>query len=201
MTLRVKPGTKVRARPPSSLAGWIGYVSHESSVIPNHERVFFPDLDVTLTFGHEELDMWAEEGALLSDLFVEADEEVRDCDIYKAVNQRLLQQQDPGDENDYDDEWADCAPDDDAFDPWANYEIHEGEDFVREINENNHGFDAEVYVADGDIISHLVSLNISHLFDGEPGDTVGILLTPDAAYSLAELLLDAAADAETNAAA
>lgn len=170
MAIRLRPGVKVRPQAHSALSNYEGYISDQVSGLPNHERVYFPDLDVTLTFGHDELDVWVQEGASLSDIIT------NDAELAYAQN-------DPGDENDY------------VEDPYEDYTISLGDDWVTETNHLNNGFHADVYV-DEEPLDHLISFDLYHVYDGSWGgideDFVGVLLTPDAAYELAQKLIEAA---------
>jgi hypothetical protein len=201
MTIRLRPGVKVRPQAQSALSTFEGYISHEPSAIPNHERVYFPDLDVTLTFGHDELDVQLEEGRAFTTYFT------NDAELsYAAKPQRdyagetMLpgEQRDPGDEND----WAFAGDEtEEVEDAYDDYTIHVGDDFVTEMNHLDNGFHADVYV-DEEPLDNLVSFDLYHVYEGGWGgigdDFVGILLTPAAAYELAEKLMDAADIAEAN---
>lgn len=187
MTIRLRPGVKVRPRAQSALSTFEGYISHEPSAIPNHERIYFPDLDVTLTFGLDELDVQVEEGTPLTSYFTN-DAELAYAQLGRVADS--LPQADLGDENDF-------VETDDVEDPYANYTISVGDDWVTETNHVNNGFHADIYV-DEEPLDHLVSFDLFHVFDGSWSgeEHVGVLLTPEAAYELAEKLMDAADIAE-----
>jgi hypothetical protein len=191
MTIRLKPGVKVRPQSPSALSKYEGYISDQTTVIPNHERVYFPDFDVTLTFGHDELDVQVEEGRAFTTYFTN-DAELAYAQLGRVADS--LPQGDPGDENDFSGE---NYYTDEIEDPYANYTISVGDDWVTETNHVNNGFHADIYV-DEEPLDHLVSFDLFHVFDGSWGseEHVGILLTPSAAYELAEKLMDAADIAE-----
>jgi hypothetical protein len=183
MAIRLRPGVKVRPQAHSALSNYEGYISDQVSGLPNHERVYFPDLDVTLTFGHDELDVWVQEGASLSDILTNDAELAYAQQVQWSVAQDWDLKADPGDENDY------------VEDPYDDYTISLGDDWVTETNHLNNGFHADVYV-DEEPLDHLISFDLYHVYDGSWGgideDFVGVLLTPDAAYDLAERLIKAA---------
>jgi hypothetical protein len=188
MTIRLKPGVKVRPQSPSALSKYEGYISDQTTVIPNHERVYFPDFDVTLTFGHDELDVQVEEGRAFTTYFTN-DAELAYAQLGRVADS--LPQADPGDEND----WAFAGDEtEEVEDFYDNYTLEVGDDWVREVNEHNNGFTADVYVDEDTSLDHLVSFDIFHVFNGSEdfNDHVGVLLTPDAAYELALKLFEAA---------
>ena len=213
MTLRLRPGVKVRPQQHSALHKYVGYISETPSVIPNGYRVWFPDFDLELTFGEHELDMYCEPGVPLTSYFTGTiDEKLpspKEASPWPPGDPQwdyageLLnpgEQRDPGDENDYDAEGA--YPEDIGFwgpeDPYANRDLHEGDDFVQEVNEHGNGFHAEFTVDDEGLLSPFVQFDFSYLAGEKEAKHIGVILTPDAAYALAERLLDYAEIAEAN---